>query len=485
MARSARLCGVDQLHVGTGVGKMAGGSDEVVRGAPAPSRPRPRNRATGWTGQEWEGVRPAMPIASGGLHPGHMPALLKPLRHRRHPAVRRRDPRPPRGHRRGRPRGAAGRGRGPRRRPAPRVRHAGPGARGGPQPVEGAAMKVFLITPEAQLRTEFNQGLPLGWTLEAANTAEDALKMIEASKPDLVIADLALPGMSGISLLQLLAKRMDPPPASVLVTPPAVDETTQSAALGAQGAGDPAQARGRGVGPAHLRPLPPGGRAPQHVPPRVPRDGVLGHDQPPARPHRERAQDHPRLRRGVPLGHPPPALQRPVPQRPPGRGLQSAPQGGGRPPGPGRRRGAPRALAPALRPQTAHGAEHPGEHPAPPELPGPHRGGHHPRGSHPPGHPLRRGAPHRPRARERPRAPARPRPQGPALPGHDSGGPAHPAPPGLHPERVRPAHARDRAPQDGQHPRAAGPLEPLPPPPARPPRVATHPWRSPSASRGS
>jgi DNA-binding NarL/FixJ family response regulator len=92
-------------------------------------------------------------------------------------------------------------------------------------------MKVFLVTPEAQLRTEFNQGLPLGWTLEAANTAEDALKMIEASKPDLVIADLALPGMSGVSLLQLLAKRMDPPPATVLVTPSGVDETTQNAAL--------------------------------------------------------------------------------------------------------------------------------------------------------------------------------------------------------------------------------------------------------------
>ncbi len=92
-------------------------------------------------------------------------------------------------------------------------------------------MKIFLVTPDAQLRTEFNQGLPLGWTLEAANTAEDALKILEVSRPDLVVTDLALPGMNGVSLLQIMAKRMDPPPAAVLVTHAAVDETTQAAAL--------------------------------------------------------------------------------------------------------------------------------------------------------------------------------------------------------------------------------------------------------------
>jgi ribulose-bisphosphate carboxylase large chain len=76
MARSARLCGVDQLHVGTGVGKMAGGRDEVVRCARALTA-SPEEPGAGAEGQAWEGVRPAMPIASGGLHPGHVPALLE------------------------------------------------------------------------------------------------------------------------------------------------------------------------------------------------------------------------------------------------------------------------------------------------------------------------------------------------------------------------------------------------------------------------
>jgi ribulose-bisphosphate carboxylase large chain len=76
MARSARLGGVDQLHVGTGVGKMAGGSDEVLRCARALTS-TPEEPGPGAEGQSWDGVRPSMPIASGGLHPGHVPALLR------------------------------------------------------------------------------------------------------------------------------------------------------------------------------------------------------------------------------------------------------------------------------------------------------------------------------------------------------------------------------------------------------------------------
>ena len=75
MARAARLCGVDQLHVGTGVGKMAGGAEEVRRCAAALTS-TPAEPGSGVEGQDWQGVRPAMPIASGGLHPGHVPQLL-------------------------------------------------------------------------------------------------------------------------------------------------------------------------------------------------------------------------------------------------------------------------------------------------------------------------------------------------------------------------------------------------------------------------
>jgi ribulose-bisphosphate carboxylase large chain len=75
MARAARLCGIDQLHVGTAAGKMAGGAGEVGRCAAALTS-TPAEPGQGVMGQDWHGCRPAMPIASGGIHPGHIPHLV-------------------------------------------------------------------------------------------------------------------------------------------------------------------------------------------------------------------------------------------------------------------------------------------------------------------------------------------------------------------------------------------------------------------------
>ncbi len=80
LARSARLAGLDQLHVGSAVGKMAGGRPEVVRSARALTA-FPGEDGPGPEGQDWQGIRPAMPIASGGLHPGHVPELLEIFGH--------------------------------------------------------------------------------------------------------------------------------------------------------------------------------------------------------------------------------------------------------------------------------------------------------------------------------------------------------------------------------------------------------------------
>jgi len=76
LARSARLCGIDQLHVGTAVGKMEGALEEVKASARALTS-RETDRGEGAAPQAWGGVAPAMPIASGGLHPGHVPDLVR------------------------------------------------------------------------------------------------------------------------------------------------------------------------------------------------------------------------------------------------------------------------------------------------------------------------------------------------------------------------------------------------------------------------
>jgi ribulose-bisphosphate carboxylase large chain len=64
IAKVARIIGVDQLHVGTVVGKMAETRKEVADNIEALKMPM-------------NGVKPVLPVASGGLHPRLVPALMK------------------------------------------------------------------------------------------------------------------------------------------------------------------------------------------------------------------------------------------------------------------------------------------------------------------------------------------------------------------------------------------------------------------------
>ncbi len=64
MAKVARIIGVDQLHVGTVVGKMSETKEEVLKNI-------------GALKAEMSGLKPVMPVASGGLHPRLVPALME------------------------------------------------------------------------------------------------------------------------------------------------------------------------------------------------------------------------------------------------------------------------------------------------------------------------------------------------------------------------------------------------------------------------
>ncbi len=63
IARVARIIGVDQLHVGTIVGKMSETKEEVAENCSALKT-------------ELNGLKQVLPVASGGLHPGLVPALI-------------------------------------------------------------------------------------------------------------------------------------------------------------------------------------------------------------------------------------------------------------------------------------------------------------------------------------------------------------------------------------------------------------------------
>ena len=64
IAKVARIIGVDQLHVGTIVGKMSETKEEVLENIDALK-------------MEMSGLKPVLPVASGGLHPKLVPALMK------------------------------------------------------------------------------------------------------------------------------------------------------------------------------------------------------------------------------------------------------------------------------------------------------------------------------------------------------------------------------------------------------------------------
>jgi len=64
IAKVARIIGVDQLHVGTVVGKMSETREEVLENCEALKT-------------DLYGLNDVLPVASGGLYPGLVPALMK------------------------------------------------------------------------------------------------------------------------------------------------------------------------------------------------------------------------------------------------------------------------------------------------------------------------------------------------------------------------------------------------------------------------
>jgi ribulose-bisphosphate carboxylase large chain len=78
IAKLTRMIGFDQLHAGTIVGKMAGGAEEVTEVVSALEKPV--TPAEGLAlGQDWHHIKPTFAVASGGVYPGHVPAIVGKL----------------------------------------------------------------------------------------------------------------------------------------------------------------------------------------------------------------------------------------------------------------------------------------------------------------------------------------------------------------------------------------------------------------------
>ncbi|MEM4647714.1 MAG: type III ribulose-bisphosphate carboxylase [Candidatus Pacearchaeota archaeon] len=78
LAKLLRLVGVDQLHIGTIVGKMEGSKEEVLEIKKEIEKEIiDENIKAKVLSQFWYNIKPVFPVASGGLHPGIVEDLVR------------------------------------------------------------------------------------------------------------------------------------------------------------------------------------------------------------------------------------------------------------------------------------------------------------------------------------------------------------------------------------------------------------------------
>jgi ribulose-bisphosphate carboxylase large chain len=78
IADFARLIGIDQLHIGTGIGKLEGNIRDI-KGIEEEIEKMNVKATKKRLEQKWENIKPTLAVSSGGLHPGHVPFLIKHL----------------------------------------------------------------------------------------------------------------------------------------------------------------------------------------------------------------------------------------------------------------------------------------------------------------------------------------------------------------------------------------------------------------------
>ena len=78
LADFARLIGVDQIHIGTGIGKLEGDIKDIKSLREEMSNKEVKNTKKRLE-QKWEKIKSVLSVSSGGLHPGHVPFLMKNL----------------------------------------------------------------------------------------------------------------------------------------------------------------------------------------------------------------------------------------------------------------------------------------------------------------------------------------------------------------------------------------------------------------------
>jgi ribulose-bisphosphate carboxylase large chain len=78
IADFARIIGVDQIHIGTGIGKLEGKIQNIKEIQEEIEKQKIKETKKRLE-QKWGKINPVLGVSSGGLHPGHVPFLIKNL----------------------------------------------------------------------------------------------------------------------------------------------------------------------------------------------------------------------------------------------------------------------------------------------------------------------------------------------------------------------------------------------------------------------
>lgn len=80
-----------------------------------------------------------------------------------------------------------------------------------------ARKRILVVDDEEDVRTFVATVLQdTGFVVDCAADGYEALRKIEAGRPDLVVLDLMMPGLDGWGVLEQLRLKPDPPPVVVL-----------------------------------------------------------------------------------------------------------------------------------------------------------------------------------------------------------------------------------------------------------------------------
>jgi CheY-like chemotaxis protein len=95
------------------------------------------------------------------------------------------------------------------------------------QPAAAGATRIMMVEDNAEVRRAYREALTtMGYAVTEARDAEEALRALETTQPDVALIDIHLPGMNGYRLAQALKARAGAAIRLVMLSGVTLDDTT-------------------------------------------------------------------------------------------------------------------------------------------------------------------------------------------------------------------------------------------------------------------